>query len=114
MLGLPIPPAGKSSYNIPCPCCDDKPKGKHLNINLRKDVFRCPRCGFAGGVLDLYAHYARIPRENALKELLSRRGIAGASRRPALFFFLSIGAHIEQEVFPCRKKLLLSWGRILI
>ena len=84
MLGLPIPPAGKSSYNIPCPCCDDKPKGKHLNINLRKDVFRCPRCGFAGGVLDLYAHYARIPRENALKELLSRRGIAGASRRPAL------------------------------
>ena len=36
MLGLPIPPAGKSSYNIPCPCCDDKPKGKHLNINLRK------------------------------------------------------------------------------
>ena len=69
MLGLPIPPAGKSSYNVPCPCCDDKPKGKHLNINLHKDVFRCPRCGFAGGVLDLYAHYARIPRENALKEL---------------------------------------------
>ena len=74
LLGLPTPPAGKSSYNIPCPCCDDKPKGKHLNINLRKDVFRCPRCGFSGGVLDLYATYARVPREKALEELLGRKG----------------------------------------
>ena len=74
LLGLPTPPAGKSSYNIPCPCCEDKPKGKHLNINLRKDVFRCPRCGFSGGVLDLYAFYAKIPREKALEELLDRKG----------------------------------------
>ncbi len=74
LLGLPTPPAGKSSYNIPCPCCDDKPKGRHLNINLRKDVFRCPRCGFSGGVLDLYATYARVPREKVLEELLSRKG----------------------------------------
>ena len=74
LLGLPTPPAGKSSYNIPCPCCDDKPKGRHLNINLRKDVFRCPRCGFSGGVLDLYAFYAKIPREKALEELLDRKG----------------------------------------
>ena len=44
LLGLPTPPAGKNSFNLPCPCCDDKPKGRHLNINLRKDVFRCPRC----------------------------------------------------------------------
>ena len=73
LLGLPTPPAGKSSYNIPCPCCEDKPKGKHLNINLRKDVFRCPRCGFSGGVLDLYAFYAKIPREKALEELLDRK-----------------------------------------
>ena len=74
LLGLPSPPAGKSSYNIPCPCCDDRPKGKHLNINLRKDVFRCPRCGFSGGVLDLYAFYAKIPREKVLEELLDRKG----------------------------------------
>ena len=62
LLGLPTPPAGKTNYYIPCPCCDDKPKSRHLNINLRKDVFRCPRCGFSGGVFDLYAYYARIPR----------------------------------------------------
>ena len=28
LLGLPAPPAGKSSYYIPCPCCDDKPQKK--------------------------------------------------------------------------------------
>ena len=74
LLGLPTPPAGKNSFNLPCPCCEDKPKGRHLNINLRKDVFRCPRCGFSGGVLDLYAFYAKIPREKALEELLDRKG----------------------------------------
>ena len=74
LLGLPTPPAGKNSFNLLCPCCDDKPKGRHLNINLRKDVFRCPRCGFSGGVLDLYAFYAKIPREKALEELLDRKG----------------------------------------
>ena len=74
LLGLPAPPAGKSSYYIPCPCCDDKPKSRHLNINLQKNVFRCPRCGFSGGVLDLYAFYAKIPREKALEELLARKG----------------------------------------
>lgn len=82
LLGLPTPPAGKSSYNIPCPCCEDKPKGKHLNINLRKDVFRCPRCGFSGGVLDLYAFYAKIPREKVLEELLDRKERTIYPRQP--------------------------------
>ena len=51
-IGLPYPPYGRSNYNVPCPCCDDEPHAKHLNINLQKDVFRCPRCGFSGfGIL---------------------------------------------------------------
>ena len=75
LLGLPTPPAGKTSYYIPCPCCDDKPKSRHLNINLRKDVFRCPRCGFSGGVFDLYAYYARIPREQVLSALRDRLSV---------------------------------------
>lgn len=82
LLGLPTPPAGKSSYNIPCPCCEDKPKGRHLNLNLHKDVFRCPRCGFSGGVLDLYAFYAKIPREKVLEELLARKGQTLYPRQP--------------------------------
>ena len=73
LLGLPVPPAGKSSYYIPCPCCDDKPKSRHLNINLQKNVFRCPRCGFSGGVLDMYAVFAGVPRGEAYKALAGKR-----------------------------------------
>ena len=58
LIGIPEPKQGSIKYDIPCPCCDDKPKGKHLNINLELDVFRCPRCGFSGGVFDLYAFYS--------------------------------------------------------
>ena len=73
LLGLPAPPSGKSSYYIPCPCCDDKPKSRHLNINLQKNVFRCPRCGFSGGVLDMYAVFAGVPRGEAYKALAGKR-----------------------------------------
>ena len=50
LIGLPYPPYGRSNYNVPCTCCDDEPHAKHLNINLQKNVFRCPRCGFSGGI----------------------------------------------------------------
>ena len=68
ILGLPFPKHGESSYYIQCPCCDDTrdPRSKHLNINLKKNVYRCPRCGFNGGMFDLYAHYAHIPRKEVL------------------------------------------------
>lgn len=42
LIGIPEPPSGRHSYNISCPCCDTNPRGKHLNINLTKDVFCCP------------------------------------------------------------------------
>lgn len=72
LIGVPSPPPGRVSFNIPCPCCDEDPRKKHLNIHLQKNVFRCPRCGFSGGVFDLYAHYAGIPRESVLDTLLAR------------------------------------------
>lgn len=77
LLGLPYPPYGRSNYNIPCPCCDSDPRKKHLNINLQKDVFRCPRCGFSGGVFDLYAHYAGISRESVRDTLMARMDVQG-------------------------------------
>ena len=82
ILGLPYPPAGRSDYNIPCPCCDDNPRKKHLNINLRRDVFRCPRCGFAGGVFDLYAHYTGIPRDSVRAALIERLNVQGQIPSP--------------------------------
>ena len=72
LLGLPKPREGRTSYNIQCPCCDDNPSKKHLNINLGKDVFRCPRCGFSGGMFDLYAYYTGVDRKEARNALLEK------------------------------------------
>lgn len=73
LLGLPMP-SGRSSYYIQCPCCDENPRKKHLNINLKKEVFRCPRCGISGGIFDLYALYTGVPRDKVRKELVERLG----------------------------------------
>lgn len=72
MLDLPIPPSGQSSYYVSCPCCDENPRKKHLNINLVKDVFRCPRCGVSGGMFDLYSLYTGIPRDKVYNTLAER------------------------------------------
>ncbi|MBQ9839290.1 MAG: DUF3854 domain-containing protein [Oscillospiraceae bacterium] len=80
LIGIPEPKQGAIKYDIPCPCCDDKPKGKHLNINLELDVFRCPRCGFSGGVFDLYAFYSGVNRKNAREVLLARLDLRDGNR----------------------------------
>ncbi|MCL2106958.1 MAG: DUF3854 domain-containing protein [Oscillospiraceae bacterium] len=73
LLGLPEPPQYRRDYYVPCPRCDSE-QGKHLNIHLEKDVFRCPRCGIQGGVFDLYALYTDIPRDTVLADLRTRTG----------------------------------------
>lgn len=70
LLPIPQPPYGKVSYNIPCPKCQSGSQHRkgRLNINLKKDVFRCPKCGqFEGGVFDLYAYYMGISRDDVHK-----------------------------------------------
>lgn len=74
LIGIPSPPNGKVSYNISCPCCDYNSGKKHLNINLQKDVFCCPRCRFSGGVFDLYAYYSGVDRRNVRGVLLEQLG----------------------------------------
>lgn len=74
LLGLPGPTNGRSSYYIQCPCCDGNPHKKHLNVNLKKEVFRCPKCGVSGGIFDLYALYTGTPRDKVRKELVERIG----------------------------------------
>lgn len=74
LLPIQQPPYGKSSYNIPCPICDHPgSREKHLNINLKRNVFRCPKCGqFFGGVFDLYAYYMGIPRDQVLEDVSAK------------------------------------------
>ena len=76
LLPIPQPPMGKSAYNIPCPICDHTGSRKrHLNINLKRNVFRCPKCGqFEGGVFDLYAYYTGVPRDKVCQDLTDRLG----------------------------------------
>lgn len=75
LLGIPMPPSGRSSYYVQCPCCDESPRKKHLNINLKKEVFRCPRCGISGGIFDLYSLYTNVPRDKVREALVERLGI---------------------------------------
>lgn len=82
LLGLPMPPSGKSSYYIQCPCCDESPRKRHLNINLKKEVYRCPRCGISGGIFDLYALYTGVSRDKVRKELVERLGTPELVTRP--------------------------------
>lgn len=82
LLGLPTAPSGKSSYDIKCPCCDTKANAKHLNINLRKEVFRCPRCDVSGGIFDLYALYTGMPRDKVRKALVEQIGMPEHIKRP--------------------------------
>ena len=76
ILGLPYPKHNEFSYNIHCPCCDDPkdPRSKHLNINLRKNVFCCPKCGLGGGMFDMYAYFANVPRKDVYKDLCWKMG----------------------------------------
>lgn len=78
LLGIPYPPSGRSSYYVSCPCCDNGLRKKHLNINLKKEVFRCPRCGVSGGMFDLYSLYTGTPRDKARKAILDGLGVTAA------------------------------------
>ena len=82
LLGIPAPPSGRSSYYVPCPCCDTIRGKKHLNINLRKEVFRCPRCGISGGIFDLYALYTGIPRDEVRKTLAEQLDVPLKEKKP--------------------------------
>lgn len=74
LLPVPRPPMGRSSYNIPCPICNHAGSRKrHLNINLKRNEVRCPKCGqFEGGVFDLYAYYTDVLRGKVREDLIDR------------------------------------------
>ena len=71
-LNLPYPTNGRNSYYVQCPLCDDNPKHRHLNINLRKEVFRCAKCGVSGGMFDLYSLYTGIARDKVRQALIEK------------------------------------------
>ena len=55
LLGLTVRRRLPSSLYLNCPFCGEL-RGR-LNVNTDKNVWRCNRCGAAGGMLALYARY---------------------------------------------------------
>ena len=75
-LGIPLFPKGLLTYNIRCPQCA-RADETHLNIHLKKNVFRCRKCGVSGGVFDFYALVTGTPRKRVYKCLQKKRHPAG-------------------------------------
>ena len=72
LLGLTVRRRLPSSLYLNCPFCGDQ-RGR-LNINTDKNVWRCNRCGAAGGMLALYARYNCISNADAYREICEALG----------------------------------------
>lgn len=57
----------KITENFNCIFCNDT--NKHMNVNYKKNVWNCPRCGKYGGALRLYAQAHCISLEQASDEI---------------------------------------------
>ena len=60
------------SLDADCPFCGDR-KGK-LNLNVKKNVFKCNRCGESGGMLALYAKVYGVDNQTACQEIKDTLG----------------------------------------
>ena len=67
LLGLTVRRRLPSSLYLNCPFCGDQ-RGR-LNVNTDKNVWRCNRCGAAGGMLALYARYNGTGNADVYREI---------------------------------------------
>lgn len=72
LLGLTVRRRLPSSLYLNCPFCGDL-RGR-LNVNTDKNVWRCNRCGAAGGMLALYARYNCTGNADAYREICEALG----------------------------------------
>lgn len=72
LLNLHIRHKNTVSLDADCPFCGDR-KGK-LNLNLKKNVFKCNRCGESGGMLALYGKVYGVNNHTACREIKDALG----------------------------------------
>ena len=72
LLGITVRRRLPSSMYLNCPFCGDQ-RGR-LNVNTDKNVWRCNRCGAAGGMLALYARYNCTGNADAYREICEALG----------------------------------------
>lgn len=66
LLNLYIRHKSAASWDADCPFCSGRGK---LNLNLKKNVFRCNRCGENGGMLALYGKVYGVDNKRAKEEI---------------------------------------------
>ena len=72
IMNLHIRHKNTVSLDVDCPFCGDR-KGK-LNLNLKKNVFKCNRCGESGGMLALYGKVYGVDNQTACREIKDALG----------------------------------------
>ena len=72
LLNLRIRHKNAVSLDADCPFCGET-KGK-LNLNLKKNVFKCNRCGESGGMLSLYGKIYGVDNQTACREIKDALG----------------------------------------
>ena len=72
LLNLHVRHKNTASLDVDCPFCGEK-KGK-LNLNTKKNVFKCNRCGESGGMLSLYGKIFGVDNQTACKEIKDALG----------------------------------------
>ena len=72
LLNLHVRHKNTVSLDVDCPFCGDR-KGK-MNLNLKKNVFKCNRCGECGGMLALYGKIYGVDNQTACKEIKDALG----------------------------------------
>jgi DNA primase len=60
----------------PCPIHGStSPTSRSLSANLRKNTFRCFKCGASGNQLDLWVCVSKLPLHEAAEDLCQRVGV---------------------------------------
>lgn len=72
LMNLHIRHKNTVSLDVDCPFCGDR-KGK-LNLNLKKNVFKCNRCGESGGMLALYGKVYGVDNQTACQKIKDALG----------------------------------------
>lgn len=72
LLDLRIRHKNAVCLDVNCPFCGET-KGK-MNLNLKKNVFKCNRCGETGGMLALYGKVYQVDNQTAYKEIMEALG----------------------------------------
>jgi DNA primase len=70
--------AGRTGDQVrgPCPIHGSiSPRSRSFSANLRRNTFRCFRCGAAGNHLDLGVAVSKLPLHEAAADLCARLGI---------------------------------------